>query len=378
MSNRTLVELNHDFCPDEAGLMQWARRMKQYMHSGDAQELPAGVTWLHMRHHTRPCPVRDAAQQPQPSPLEGALGKIIRAVGTEDGEGGYRADDREGSLDYVEGIARAALPGMPTHPRPPVPPYTDAEFDDALEAFRRVIPEDAQAQPPAFVSACCDGETCSCGRAAGHKVSEVIQYDDPQPNRHPLAIYVCHACFRRLMGPAADRGEAAQLAPGVYEPTDQAEDAALGELAEALAIRPQPSQAQQPAGGVPEGWKMVPVEPTPEMMRAAEHHHELPTSSEDHRASIFRAMLAAAPTPPAAEGWQDIATAPRDGGRALLVWCPENLCTYLVYWGAYHNDDGSAYGRRCEGWVIFGRGGPLNKTPTMWRPLPAPPAAGEG
>jgi hypothetical protein len=47
----------------------------------------------------------------------------------------------------------------------------------------------------------------------------------------------------------------------------------------------------------PEGWKLVPVEPTPEMQSAAEryagHHNRVPFS-----AGYYRAMLAAAPTPP--------------------------------------------------------------------------------
>lgn len=50
---------------------------------------------------------------------------------------------------------------------------------------------------------------------------------------------------------------------------------------------------------VPEGWKLVPVEPTPQMEMAARNHHSLTTHYEDHRISIWRAMLDAAPTPPA-------------------------------------------------------------------------------
>jgi len=48
-------------------------------------------------------------------------------------------------------------------------------------------------------------------------------------------------------------------------------------------------------------WRLVPVEPTPEMEWAANNHHSLPTAHEDHRISIYRAMLAAAPQPPAAQ-----------------------------------------------------------------------------
>ncbi|MEG8223510.1 hypothetical protein OSJ57_23335 [Sphingomonas sp. HH69] len=38
-----------------------------------------------------------------------ALADILDATGTEDGEGEYRADDREGCLDYVEATARSAI-----------------------------------------------------------------------------------------------------------------------------------------------------------------------------------------------------------------------------------------------------------------------------
>lgn len=56
-----------------------------------------------------------------------------------------------------------------------------------------------------FVSACCEGERCYCGASAEHKVEEVIFHDDPLPHRHPLTRYICHAHFREIMGPWADR-----------------------------------------------------------------------------------------------------------------------------------------------------------------------------
>jgi hypothetical protein len=41
MSNRTMVELNHDYYPD----------------GDDSKTLPNGVTFLGMRHHSDPCPL---------------------------------------------------------------------------------------------------------------------------------------------------------------------------------------------------------------------------------------------------------------------------------------------------------------------------------
>ena len=58
MSNRTLVELNHDFRPagDNQSLLAWAKKMRSYMGSGTPQDLPSGVTFKWRRHHSDPCP----------------------------------------------------------------------------------------------------------------------------------------------------------------------------------------------------------------------------------------------------------------------------------------------------------------------------------
>ena len=58
----------------------------------------------------------------------------------------------------------------------------------------------------------------------------------------------------------------------------------------------------QPAPIIPEGWKLVPIEPTPKMMRAAQkadhdhgnHEEWLEYDGEDVK-RVYRAMLAAAP-----------------------------------------------------------------------------------
>lgn len=59
MSNRTLVELNHDFCPrrNAPALMAWANKIVDYLGSGDPRDLPPGVTFKHMRHHSDPDPM---------------------------------------------------------------------------------------------------------------------------------------------------------------------------------------------------------------------------------------------------------------------------------------------------------------------------------
>lgn len=56
--------------------------------------------------------------------------------------------------------------------------------------------------------------------------------------------------------------------------------------------------------------------------------------------------------------WQPIETARKDS-KAILVWCPENKCQYMVTW----NDD----------WFIFGCFTRLTRNVTHWRELPSYP-----
>jgi hypothetical protein len=53
MSNRTLVELNHDYCPQSPeAVAALGQCLVDYMRSGDPKCLPRGVTYKHMRHHS--------------------------------------------------------------------------------------------------------------------------------------------------------------------------------------------------------------------------------------------------------------------------------------------------------------------------------------
>lgn len=56
-----------------------------------------------------------------------------------------------------------------------------------------------------FVSGCCEGEKCFCGKPAEHKVEETIFFDDPHQRRHPFTSYICHEHFVQIMGPAAEQ-----------------------------------------------------------------------------------------------------------------------------------------------------------------------------
>jgi hypothetical protein len=68
MSNRSLVELNHDFCPlnTDAELLKWASGMHCFFTSGDPTYLPQGVTFKHMRHHSDPDPLEKRASSGTP------------------------------------------------------------------------------------------------------------------------------------------------------------------------------------------------------------------------------------------------------------------------------------------------------------------------
>lgn len=58
MSNRTMLEFNHDCTPHgDDELLEWARQIQHYLSSGDPTLLPNGVTWFGMRHHTTDCPL---------------------------------------------------------------------------------------------------------------------------------------------------------------------------------------------------------------------------------------------------------------------------------------------------------------------------------
>ncbi|MBP2290764.1 Lar family restriction alleviation protein [Azospirillum rugosum] len=129
---------------------------------------------------------------------------------------------------------------------------------------------------------------------------------------------------------------------------------------------------------VPDGWKLVPVEPTPEIVTAmgdvldsADADGEPCWHTEAERA--YRAALSAAPASPTttAQGWQDIATAPKDGTEVLIYagavftacWTRGYDNIRQEHFGCFVTD---AYDK------LF--------SATHWMPLPSAPStsAGEG
>ena len=59
MSQRSLLEINHDYSPgdDDAALLAWARTLRTYIRSGVKSELPQGVVFKGRRHHADPDPM---------------------------------------------------------------------------------------------------------------------------------------------------------------------------------------------------------------------------------------------------------------------------------------------------------------------------------
>lgn len=171
---------------------------------------------------------------------------------------------------------------------------------------------------------------------------------------------------------------------------------------------------QQAAGAVPEGLKLVPVEPTSDMLFAGarsiidgqdERHG---SSWADEAELAYKAMLAASPSPLARESgssdhlvpcagggvtqWQPIETAPKDGSYVLLYAPPqvfegEPITERLTHghWSAPSDiprikyQDGYAPEPEWDEWEPYwasSDGGFTEENPpTHWMPLPAAPTS---
>lgn len=58
MGNRSMLEINHDTAPfGDKECAEWARKMFDYFSTGNPKDLPRGVTWFGMRHHSTKCPL---------------------------------------------------------------------------------------------------------------------------------------------------------------------------------------------------------------------------------------------------------------------------------------------------------------------------------
>lgn len=118
---------------------------------------------------------------------------------------------------------------------------------------------------------------------------------------------------------------------------------------------------------IPPGWRLVPVEATRKMRIVAIEADYMRTGGETC-VHIYRAMLAAAPSPPACDGWQPIETAPDD--RQVLVWDGHHQRVAQMMTAIEDGTRDWVYARQlaCEGSAIA-----FVCEPTHWRPLDAPP-----
>jgi hypothetical protein len=73
MSNRTMVEINHDYYPGSKGEEDaWLINMLAYLRSGNPRNLPDGVTFFNLRHHSERCPLGEPPfgwNNEKPNPL---------------------------------------------------------------------------------------------------------------------------------------------------------------------------------------------------------------------------------------------------------------------------------------------------------------------
>lgn len=118
-------------------------------------------------------------------------------------------------------------------------------------------------------------------------------------------------------------------------------------------------------------WKLVPVEPTPEMIEAGDVANPTAWNEDtdlgfgcDVAFEVYRAMLAASPP---ADEWRPIETAPHET-NVLLAWQDWSLP------GRWRMEAGMAsWGWRNEVASTMSRHGEA----THWMPLPTPPAGAD-
>lgn len=131
----------------------------------------------------------------------------------------------------------------------------------------------------------------------------------------------------------------------------------------------QASQARTDAEAVPNGWKLVPMKPTQEMIEAG-----YDAQGDDNETSLraaWPAMVNATPpgnaTQAAGAQWQPIETAPKVVGR-IIGWV-DGRARFICWGKASHVP--------MFGWVLTDQGPEECDlcSPTHWMPLPTSPAA---
>ncbi|ENY4508744.1 DUF551 domain-containing protein [Salmonella enterica] len=150
--------------------------------------------------------------------------------------------------------------------------------------------------------------------------------------------------------------------------------------AKRVEISPKPLYAAPPAPVVPDGYALVPVEPTDEMIAAAMNCEDVLFNSDEsfcvQFGNIYEAMLAAAPKPQNApqnipagkstvtpDGWISCSERMPDNDESKPIAIFTGKCLGQGMFVATYDDDG--FFDYWEGMEIIGV--------THWMPLPAPP-----
>jgi hypothetical protein len=128
------------------------------------------------------------------------------------------------------------------------------------------------------------------------------------------------------------------------------------------AIAAENALATARADGVADGLRMAVNASRQIADQNRDHWREDMAAGADEAADAIFAMLPAPAKP--ADGWQPIATAPKDGTEILAYW------RNFKEWAVVRWSEGE------QAWIegLYGRRHGI----TRWRPLPAPPAPTEG
>ena len=83
MSQRSLVELNHDYSPGKTDdeLLQWAKKVRIYIGSGSKDDLPDGFEVKWRRHHSDPCPFENPLEFERRCPRPAGESQSVRRTG---------------------------------------------------------------------------------------------------------------------------------------------------------------------------------------------------------------------------------------------------------------------------------------------------------
>lgn len=129
--------------------------------------------------------------------------------------------------------------------------------------------------------------------------------------------------------------------------------------------------------GVAAGWKLVPVQPTPEMLDAYKEFHRKGQGHMD--ISVYSAMFAAAPVAqavPVAGEW--VSVDERLPAPHVVVVLRNENTQMNVPFDAEIDWTGTGYLANCgnDYWSVFGeRGGVTMESVTHWMPLPPAPVS---